>query len=101
MVRLLWAVLAGSVILAGCARPDAETRTFVGQVTEVYARTICVGAPEAKGECFIKDQVTERLRVKDCVSVMYTPEPGDMGPSRANKVVAADRASHQVECPEQ
>ena len=101
MVRLLWAVLAGSVMVAGCARHGEETRTYVGQVTEVHARTVCVGAPEAKGECFIKDQVTERLRVKDCVSVTYTPEPGGVTPSRAEKVVAADRASHQVECPEQ
>lgn len=100
MVRILSAVLAGAVILAGCARPGAETRTYVGQVTEVDARTVCVGAPEAKGECFIKDQVTERLSVKDCVSVTYTPEPGNVAPSRAHKVGAADRASHQVECPE-
>jgi nitrous oxide reductase accessory protein NosL len=100
MVRILSAVLAGSVILAGCARPGAETRTYVGQVTEVDALTVCVGAPEAKGECFIKDQVTERLSMKDCVSVTYTPEPGNVASSRANKVVATDRASHQVECPE-
>lgn len=101
MVRLLWAVLAGSVMVAGCARPGAEPRTYVGQVTEVHARTVCVGAPEAKGECFIKDRVTERLRVKDCVSITYTPEPGKVAPSLAKKVVAADRASHQVECPQQ
>ncbi len=101
MVRLLWAVFAGSVMVAGCARPGAETRTYVGQVTEVEANTVCVGAPEAKGECFIKDQVTERLRVKDCVSVTYTPDPGNVAPSRATNVVAADRSSHQVECPEQ
>ena len=100
MVRLLWAVLAGSVMVAGCARPGAETRTYIGQVTEVHARTVCVGAPEAKGECVIKDQVTERLRMKDCVTVTYTPEPGNVTPSRAKKVVAANRASHQVECPE-
>jgi len=101
MVRVLCAVLVGSVMVAGCARPGADTRTYVGQVTEVHAATVCVGAPEAKGECFIKDQVTERLRVKDCVSVTYTPEPGKVEPSRAMKVLAADRASHEVECPEQ
>ena len=101
MVRLLCAALAGSVMIAGCTRPDAETRTYVGQVTEVDANTVCVGAPEAKGECFVKDQVTERLHLKDCVSVTYTPEPENVAPSRATTVVAADRASHQAECPEQ
>ena len=54
-----------------------------------------------RGECFIKDRVTERLRVKDCVSITYTPEPGKVAPSLAKKVVEEDRASHQVECPEQ
>jgi hypothetical protein len=99
MIRLLCAVLASGVIVVGCARPGADTRTYVGQVTEVHARTVCVGAPEARGECFDKDQVTEHLRVKDCVSVTYTPEPGKVGQARAKKVVQADQASHQAECP--
>src|SRR5918993_2589158 len=99
MVRLLVAALVGSVMIAGCTRSGTQTRTYVGQVTEVDTHTVCIGGPEASGECFIKDQITERLRVNDCVSVTYTPEPGNVALSRANKVVAAEPASHQVECP--
>jgi nitrous oxide reductase accessory protein NosL len=99
MNRLLLAALVGSVMITGCARADAETRTYVGQVTEVDAGTVCVGGPEASGECFVKDQVTERLRLNDCVSVTYAPEPPQQGPYRAKEVAAADVASHPSECP--
>lgn len=100
MTRLLLAALAGSLVLAGCARSDAQTRTYVGQVTEVDTHTVCIGGPEASGECFVKDQVTERLRVGDCVSVTYAPEPPEPGPYRAKKVSAVDVDSHRSECPE-
>lgn len=101
MVRLLCAALAGSVMIAGCTRSGAETRTYVGQVTEVDASDVCIGGPEASGECFVKDQVTERLAVTDCVSVTYTPRAEKLGPARAIKVAAADRDSHPLECPKQ
>lgn len=101
MVRLLLAALAGSVLVAGCARSAAETRTYVGQVTEVEGDTVCVGGPEASGECFVKDQVTERLRLKDCVTVTYSMEtPDPPGPYRATKILPADPDSHRTECPE-
>ena len=101
MVRLLCAALAGSVMIAGCTRSSAETRTYVGQVTEVGTSGVCIGGPEASGECFLKDQLTERLLVNDCVSVTYTPGPRRLGPSRATKVSAAHRDSHPLDCPEQ
>src|SRR5918994_4687756 len=90
MVRLLVAALVGSVMIAGCTRSGAQTRTYVGQVIEVDAHTVCIGGPAASGECFVKDQVTERLRVNDCVSVTYAPEPPELGPYRAKRVSAAD-----------
>src|SRR5918993_2693275 len=89
MVRLLVAALVGSVMIAGCTRSGAQTRTYVGQVTEVDAHTVCIGGPAASGECFVKDQVTERLRVNDCVSVTYAPEPPELGRT-AKRVSAAD-----------
>ncbi len=101
MVRLLCAALAISVMIAGCARTPVEVRTFVGPVTEVDASGVCIGGPEASGECFVKDQVTGRLRVNDCVSVTYAPDPGKLGASRAIKVSPADRDSHPSECPGQ
>ena len=89
MTRLLVAALVGSVMIAGCTRSGAQTRTYVGPVTEVDTHTVCIGGPEASGECFVKDQVTERLRVNDCVSVTYAPEPRRLRPYRAQRVSAA------------
>lgn len=101
MVRLLCAALAGSVMIAGCTGSDTETRTYVGQVTEIDASGVCIGGPEASGECFVKDRVTERLRVNDRVSVTYIPDSGKLGPSRATEVSAADRELHPLDCPGQ
>ena len=101
MVRLLCAALAGWVMIAGCTRSGAETRTYVGQVTEVDDSGVCIGGPEAWGQCFVTDQVTERLRVNDCVRVTYAPDPKRLGPSRATKVSAVDRDAHPLECPGQ
>ena len=86
MVRLLCVALAGSVMIAGCTRSGAERRTYVGQVTEVDVSGVCIGGPAASGECFVRVQVTERLRVNDCVSVTYTPDARSLAPSRATTV---------------
>lgn len=99
MIRLMLAALAGSVMMAGCTASGAQTRTYVGQVTEVDTSGVCIGGPKASGECFVKDEVTERLRVNDCVSVTYALESRERGPYRAEKVLAADRDSHPLECP--
>ena len=90
MIRMLLAALAASVMIAGCTRAGAETRTYVGPVTEVDTHSVCIGGPEASGECFVKDQVTEHLHVNDCVSVTYAPEPRRLRPYRAKRVAAAD-----------
>ena len=67
----------------------------------VNARTVCIGGPEADGECFVKDPVTQRLRVDDCVSVTYAPTSREGGPYRATKVSGEAVDSHPDECPGQ
>jgi hypothetical protein len=61
----------GCVALAGCAVVGPESRTFVGPVTVVSHHSVCIGGPNASGECFAKDQLTRHLQVTDCVRVTY------------------------------
>lgn len=86
--------------LVGCGGAGPQTRTFVGPVTVVYASEVCIGGPDAGGECFIRDQVTSDLRVSDCVRVTYTLNDSP-GQSTASKIEHLDAATDAAACPRQ
>jgi hypothetical protein len=86
--------------LAGCGVAGPESRTFVGPVTVVDSDTVCIGGPDASGECFVRDQMTKNLRVSDCVRVTYALHDSP-GPSTASKIQPLDAATHAVDCPRQ
>jgi hypothetical protein len=88
------------LVTSGCGVAGPGSRTFVGPVTTVNSHTVCIGGPDASGECFVKDQMTKNLHVSDCVRVTYdlhdSPEP-----STASKVQHLDRVTHAADCPRQ
>ncbi|WP_460461268.1 hypothetical protein [Angustibacter peucedani] len=94
--RALLVVAGGVLVMPGCVSGIAGVR-FVGQVTQVSGEQVCIGAPEAGGQCVMKDGLTEDLRVDDCVDV-EVPDVRS-GPSRAERVTVVDRAEHPHECP--
>lgn len=71
-----------------------------GPVTTVHGSTVCVGGPDASGECFALDSVTRGLRVNDCVRVTYIPTNSDT-PATATEVEHLDAATDASICPRQ
>ncbi len=98
MARL--AAVFACVALAGCGAAGTPTRTFVGPVTVVSHDRVCVGGPDASGECFAHDHLTRYLHVSDCVRVTYIPDQSAAA-STATKIEHLDAASHPMECPRQ
>lgn len=86
--------------LGGCGVAGPESRTFVGPVTVVHSTGVCIGGPEASGECFVEDRLTRDLHVGDCVRVTYLLRDSS-GPSTATKVERADAAKNFEACPRQ
>jgi hypothetical protein len=86
--------------LTGCGVAGPESRTFVGPVTVVSSGSVCIGGPNASGECFVKDQMTRNLRVSDCVRVTYVLNVSP-GLSTASTIQPLDRATHTADCPRQ
>lgn len=91
--------LAG-VALTACGIAGPESRTFTGPVTVISSTTVCIGAPNASGECFVKDRRTRSLRVSDCVRVTYVLHDSP-GPSTASKIEHVEAGTHTGECPHQ
>jgi hypothetical protein len=84
--------------VAGCGVAGPSSRTFVGPVTVVSHHTVCVGGPDASGECFVKNRVTRNLHVSDCVRVTYTL--GDSAAvATAARIDRLEAASHTADCP--
>jgi hypothetical protein len=100
-VRVLVGTIFGAVLLAGCGASGSQPRTYVGQVTEVRDRTVCIGGPKADGECFAKDGLTHGLRVNDCVRVTYAQDSQEQGLYIAEEVTGVQASQHAVECPSQ
>lgn len=69
----------------------------MGPVTVVNPQRVCVGGPDASGECFIKPRSTQGLHVSDCVRVTYTLHDSP-GPSTATKIEHLDAATHTADC---
>jgi hypothetical protein len=88
------------LVANGCGVAGPESRTFVGPVTVINSHTVCIGGPDASGECFVKDQMTKSLRVSDCVRVTYVLHDSP-GPSTAWKIQRLDPATHAADCPRQ
>ncbi len=66
----------------------------------VSHHTVCVGGPDASGECFVKNRVTRNLHVSDCVRVTYTL--GDSAAvATAARIDRLEAASHTADCPRQ
>ena len=97
MIRLVFAALAGSVMIAGCSASSADANLRRASSRGRYSG-VCIGGPKVSAECFLNDQVTERLGVNDCVSVTYASESRELGPYRAKEVLAAPRDSHPLVC---
>jgi hypothetical protein len=95
----LGVALTGSLV-AACGVAGPESRTFVGPVTVVGASGVCVGGPEASGECFVRDRLTRDLHVSDCVRVTYVVHDSP-GRSTATKVERLDPSKHADACPRQ
>jgi len=78
---------ASFILLSGCSSGDR----FTGVVTTTNPR-LCLGRPEASGDCFVADaKFLDGLRMDDCVTVTYqtrnSPDPGPRG-----TVTAIERA---------
>jgi hypothetical protein len=93
---LVVAVACLDVVECGVAGPTS--RTFVGPVTAVSPRGVCIGGRDAGGECFVRNRMTRSLRVSDCVRVTYTLHDSP-GPSSATRIEQLDTASHAIDCP--
>jgi hypothetical protein len=87
--------LAG-ITLAGCGVAGPQSRTFVGPVTIINQTRVCVGGPDASGECFVKDRLTRNLHVSDCVRVTYLLQ-GSARPSTASRIEHLDAAIGNLE----
>jgi hypothetical protein len=99
--RAWLAAALGSPTLTGCGVAGPESRTFVGPVTVVGSDSVCIGGPNASGECFAKDQMTRNLNVSDCVRVTYTPPNQSAACATPTKIENLDASSHTADCPRQ
>lgn len=89
-VWVLAAVAFAAAVTSGCGVAPTPTKSLTGQVSEVDGTVVCVAAPEASGECFVKNRVTSSMRVGDCVTVtFYSPEQRQPGPLTARNFRAA------------
>lgn len=86
---------------AGCGAAGPRARTFVGPVTVVTHDSVCVGGPDASGECFVKDEITQELKVSDCIRVTYTTPDDSRAYATATTIEHLDAASHPTDCPRQ
>lgn len=93
------AVAVASLLAGGCGTGSGSSTTFTGQVSEVTATRVCVGARAATGECFVRDDTTRSLRVSQCVRVTYAADSGGAGPATASTVSIQDAAAHRDDCP--
>ena len=100
-MRVLAGTVFGAVLLAGCGASGSQPRTYVGQVTDIHDRTVCIGGPKADGECFGNDGPTQDLRVNDCVRVTYAQHSQDQGLYIAEEVTGVQASQHADECPSQ
>jgi hypothetical protein len=98
-VRVLVRTILVAVLLAGCAATGSQPRTYVGQVTEIHDRTVCIGGPKADGECFAQDRLTQDLRVNDCVRVTFAQDSQKQGSYIAAEVTGVQAAQHADQCP--
>ncbi len=96
-MRLVATLALAMVCLApaGCGAAGPRARTFVGPVTVVSHDSVCVGGPDASGECFVKDEITQELKVSDCIRVTYTPPDDSRLRDRDD-----DRAPRRCESPD-
>ena len=85
--------------MTGCGVAGPESRTFVGPVTVVGRDTVCIGGPDASGECFVKDQMTRNLNVSDCVRVTYTLPSESAAYATPTKIGDLDAVSYAADCP--
>ncbi|MGC4111304.1 MAG: hypothetical protein QM747_12940 [Nocardioides sp.] len=93
-------MIAACWTIAGCGASHPKARTLEGPVTAVNQHAVCVGGPDASGDCFTLDALTRSLRVNDCVRVTYTPD-NRAAPSTATTVDHLDPATHASQCPRQ
>ena len=92
------ATAATALLLAGCGGNSA--RTFVGSVTGIGSHRVCVGAPEAAGECFWQGPLTSGLHANDCVQVTYAlPAQPTSAPKKLQKVARVNASDHPRDCP--
>jgi hypothetical protein len=89
-----------AAVLTGCGVAGPEPRTFIGPVTVVRHNGVCIGGPDASGECFVKDQMTKDLHVSDCIRVTYTPDES-AAYATPTKIEQLDAGSHTSDCPRQ
>jgi hypothetical protein len=99
-LRTLLVVASVCFAVAGCGVAGPKSRTFVGPVTVMNAHRVCVGGPDASGECFVKSEATSSLRVSDCVRVTYVLHDSP-GPSIPSSLGTLDGSRHASECPHQ
>lgn len=87
-----------TLLLTGCG--GNSVRTFVGPVTGIGLHRVCVGAPEAAGECFWQTPLTAGLRANDCVQVTYaSPAQPTSTPKKLQKVTRVNASDHPRDCP--
>lgn len=70
-------------------------------MTVVGRDSVCIGGPNASGECLVKDQMTRTLKVSDCVRVTYSPPKQSAAYATPSKIERLDAASHSAGCPRQ
>ena len=99
--RAWLAAALGCLTSTGCGVVGPESRTFVGPVTVVGRDSVCIGGPNASGECFVKDETTRNLKVSDCVAVTYRPPNESAAYATPTKIEHLDAASHAADCPRQ
>jgi hypothetical protein len=100
--RRAWLAAAlGCLTSTGCGVAGPEPRTYVGPVTIVSRDSVCIGGPDASGECFVIDQETRDLKVSDGLRVTYTPPGEPTALATPTTIVHLDAASHRAECPRQ
>lgn len=95
----LLGVALAALTLVGCGLSGGSSKTYVGPISVVSASTVCIAGPQASGECFVKDGVTQSLRLGQCVQVTYPVDSGGQGPATPSAVALEDAAAHRAECP--
>ena len=93
-------VALACVAVTGCGVAGPESRTLVGPVTVVSHDSVCIGGPDASGECFAKNWLTRNLRVSDCIRVTYEPDES-AAYTTATRIEHLDAARHAADCPRQ